>query len=57
MRNDTIYLIGWILFVLSAVGFITSSLQSGDAPGLVGSVLFLVACLIFLIPFFRREPE
>ena len=57
MRNGTINLIGWLLFVASALAFITSSLRSGDTAGLVGAVLFLVACLLFLIPFFRRDPE
>ncbi len=57
MRNHNINLIGWVLFVVSALGFIMSSLQSGDVPSLVGGIFFLVACLIFLIPFFRREPE
>lgn len=57
MRNETINLIGWALFVASALAFITSSLRSGDTVGLIGSIFFLVACLIFLIPYFRRDPE
>ena len=55
MRNHNINLIGWILFVFSALAFIASSLKSGDTAGLVGGVLFLVACLLFLIPFYRRD--
>lgn len=55
MRNETINIIGWILFVFSALAFIASSLRAGDMVGLVGGVLFLVACLIFLIPFFRGD--
>ena len=43
--------------MLSALGFITSSLRSGDMAAIFGAVLFLVACLIFLIPFFRRDPQ
>ena len=57
MRNETLNLIGWILFVFSALAFITSSLQSGDMVGLVGAVLFLVACFVFLIPYVRGDPE
>ncbi len=57
MRNGTINLIGWILFVFSALAFITSSLRAGDMVGLAGGILFLVACLIFLIPFLRRDPQ
>jgi hypothetical protein len=43
---------GWVLFILSACGFIASSLRSGDVLGLIGGVLFLLACVVFLIPFF-----
>ena len=57
MRNETINIIGWILFVFSALAFIAASLRAGDMVGLAGGVLFLVACLIFLIPFFRRDTE
>ncbi len=43
---------GWVLFILSAFGFIASSLRSGDVLGLIGGALFLLACVVFLIPFF-----
>jgi len=46
-------LTGWILFVISSLGFIWSSLQSGDVAGLTGAIFFLLACLFFLIPFVR----
>ena len=51
MRNETINLIGWFLFIASAVGFIIASW--GDFWAMVGSVFFLLACLVFLIPFYR----
>lgn len=54
MRDTTINLIGWILFIISAIGFIISSLRSGDVPSLIGGIFFLVACLVFLIPFARQ---
>ena len=57
MRNHTINLIGWLIFLASALTFIASSIRSGDTVGLFGSVLFLVGCLVFLIPYFRRDPE
>ncbi len=57
MRNSTINLIGWLIFLASALTFIASSIRSGDTVGLFGSVLFLVGCLVFLIPYFRRDPE
>ena len=53
MKNKTINLIGWILFVISAVGFIISSVESFWA--MFGSLFFLIACIVFLIPFFKKE--
>ena len=43
-------LIGWVLFVFSALFFIASSLRAGDLVSLVGGLLFLVACFAFLLP-------
>ena len=41
---------GWILFVFSAIFFIVSSLRAGDPVSLVGGLLFLLACFVFLVP-------
>ena len=41
---------GWGLFVLSALFFTAASLRSGDALAIAGSLLFLVACFVFLLP-------
>ncbi len=43
MRNGTINLIGWLVFVASVLALITSSLRSGDTAGLIGAVLFLAS--------------
>jgi hypothetical protein len=48
-------LLGWFLFIISACGFIASSLRTGDMPGLIGGIFFLLACFVFLIPFFMRR--
>jgi hypothetical protein len=44
-------ILGWILFIVSALGFIASSLKSGDMLALIGGAFFLVACFVFLIPY------
>lgn len=44
---------GWILFIISALGFIWSSFKSGDVAGLIGGIFFLIACLVFLVPHLR----
>ena len=46
-------LIGWALFVASALFFIASSWRAGDGLSLAGGILFLIACLVFLVPIIR----
>ena len=53
MKNRNKNLLGWILFVISTIGFIKSSAEIFWA--MFGTIIFLIACLIFLIPFFRKE--
>ncbi len=43
-------LLGWVLFIFSALFFITSSIRAGDLVSLIGGLLFLFACIVFLIP-------
>lgn len=54
MTNHQINFVGWILFVVSAVGFCIASI--GNFWAMFGSVFFLVACLVFMIPFIRKDP-
>ena len=51
--NKKINLVGWMLFIISAVGFLISSI--GNFWAMFGSLFFLIACLVFLIPFFRKD--
>lgn len=48
---------GWVLFILSALLFVWSTARVGDAVGLAASLLFLVACLVFLVPIIRAVEE
>ena len=43
-------LYGWVLFIFCAVFFIASSLRSADYLSLVASIIFLIACFVFIIP-------
>jgi uncharacterized membrane protein YhhN len=47
------HLWGWYLFIVSAAFFIASSLSNGDWLSFFGGLLFLIACVIFLIPLMR----
>ncbi|MBW1689758.1 MAG: cytochrome oxidase subunit III [Deltaproteobacteria bacterium] len=46
---------GWILFVVCALFFIASSLHGHDILGLVGSIIFLIACLVFIYPLVKKN--
>jgi len=46
---------GWILFLMCAILFLVSSAQSRDVLMLVGSILFLVACVVFMIPLLNKQ--
>ncbi len=43
-------LAGWILFVVCAFLFIASSWRNGDTLALLGSLIFLLGCVVFLVP-------
>lgn len=47
--------IGWLLFIASALFFTVSTLKNGDVLGVCGSLLFLVACFIFLRPLIQQR--
>jgi hypothetical protein len=47
-KNRNYDLWGWLLFVISALFFVASSIRNGDMIGLLGGVFFLLACVVFL---------
>jgi hypothetical protein len=54
VKEDLKYqIVGWILFVFCALFFIVSSLKNHDTLTLIGSFIFLIACIVFLIPIIR----
>ena len=53
-RERKYHLVGWILFIVCAGFFRASSLESGSTLGLIASIIFLVACIAFLIPLIFR---
>ena len=53
MNIKIINIAGWVLFLISAIGFIMSSL--GNFWAMFRSFFFLVGCLVFLIPYLRKE--
>ena len=53
-RNLKFELWGWILFILCAGFFIASSIKNNDPLTLMGSIIFLIACLVFIIPLMTK---
>lgn len=47
-------LAGWILFIASACFYMAAGIRSRDMLSIMGSLFFLVACIVFLIPFFCK---
>ena len=48
---------GWILFTVSALFFIVSSLRNGDIVGLLGGAFFLLACAAFLASYIGTHKD
>ena len=56
-REARFHLWGWLLFVVCAGFFIASSIESNDILGLRGSVIFLIACVVSIVPFFTKKGQ
>ena len=46
---------GWVLFVFSAICYTLAGVRSGDVLSTSGSLLFLVACFLFLAPLIKSR--
>ena len=56
-REKKFHLWGWILFLVCAAFFIASSIAGDDIMGLTGSIIFLIGCVIFIIPLITKKHE
>ena len=50
-------LIGWIVFIVCAIFFIAASLKNHDTLTCIGSVIFFIACIVFLIPLIKVKKK
>ena len=48
--NHRFQLWGWIIFIFSALFFMAASIRADDPVSLIGGLLFLIACFVFLVP-------
>ncbi len=56
-REKKFHLWGWILFIVCAGFFIASSIKANDMFGLAGSIVFLVGCVVFIIPLTMKSRQ
>jgi len=49
------HIAGWVLFIVCALFFIAASIRSDDIVMCLGSVIFLVACIVFLMPLVKKK--
>ncbi len=50
------HLAGWLLFTASAIFFTWGAIGAGDWISIAASLLFLVACFVFLVPVWKLRP-
>ncbi len=48
---------GWILFIICAIFFTASGLKNHDILTFIGGVIFLISCIVFLIPLVRPNKK
>lgn len=41
--------VGWVLFTMCSLAYIIANVRARDWLSLVGSVLFLLACVVFIL--------
>jgi len=56
-RERNYHLAGWALFLICAIFFVASSLATHNVLSLTGSAIFLIACVIFMIPLLFRGDQ
>ncbi len=49
-RENRYHLAGWVLFLLCAALFLFSAVRDGDGILALASLVFLLGCVLFLIP-------
>lgn len=54
-RESKFQFYGWVIFVVCSFFFIADSIAAGSPLGIIGSVLFFLACIVFLTPFVWKK--
>lgn len=54
-NEEKYHWVGWGLFIVCALFFLVSSWKNRDGYALAASLVFLVACLVFLVPLVKSR--
>jgi len=57
MAEKRCQLIGLIGFIIAGFVFIAAGINFGDTLTIVGSVIWVLSCMIWMIPLVRSDPE
>ena len=57
MRDDFYQLIGLVGFIIAGIIFIIIGLRADDMLTVIASVIWIVSCLVWLIPIFKSRSE
>ena len=52
-RDLQVQLWGWVLFVICALLFTASAVRARDILSILGSIVFLLGCAVFMVPLAR----
>jgi len=50
------HMAGWLIFVVSAGFFMAAAWRAGDWLATAGSLAFLIACFVFMMPLLHAWP-
>ncbi len=53
-KNQKLELVGWGFFILCGILFLISGIKANDSLSIAASIVFLVGCVFFLIPYFKK---
>ncbi|PLX99109.1 MAG: hypothetical protein C0623_10440 [Desulfuromonas sp.] len=54
-RERKFNIAGWVLFIVCALFFLAAGIKHDDIWTIIGSLIFLVACFVFLVPLAGRD--
>ena len=57
MREKHCQMLGLLGFLVAGVIFVAAGIRHGDTLTILGSVVWMISCLIWMIPLFRSRDD